>query len=110
MRRVVTTAALALAALALPPATAGTGGDAAAGMKTFKTMCHMCHSTTSTEREIGPGLKGLFKNKKMPASDRPVTEAAVREQIREGGGGMPPFKERLDETELADLIAYLKTL
>ena len=86
----------------------GSSGDAAKGQETFQ-QCSLCHNADSTEKKMGPGLKGLFKNEKM-ANGKKVTEANVRTQIDEGGNGMPSYKEMLSDAEKNDLIAYLKTL
>jgi mono/diheme cytochrome c family protein len=37
-------------------------------------------------------------------------EANVRNQVNEGGNGMPAYKDILSDQEKDDLIAYLKTL
>jgi mono/diheme cytochrome c family protein len=84
--------------------------DADAGKKVFNDNCTACHTATSTERNVGPGLKGLYKNGKMPASGKPVNDANVRKQILEGGNGMPSFKDSLSAAQIDDLIAYLKTV
>jgi mono/diheme cytochrome c family protein len=104
-------ALVALAAFAAPPAgRAAVAGDAAAGKKVFSDNCTACHSATTNQTIAGPGLKGLFKNGKMPASGKPVTDANVRNQILNGGNGMPPFKGQLSDADIDNLIAYLKTL
>lgn len=72
-------------------------------------QCGVCHNADSTEKKMGPGLKGLFKKDKL-ANDKKPTEANIRAKIDEGGNGMPPYKELLSDTEKDDLIAYLKTL
>jgi mono/diheme cytochrome c family protein len=58
---------------------------------------------------MGPGLKGLFKKDKL-ADGKKASEANIRTRIDEGGTGMPPYKELLDDQQKDDLIAYLKTL
>ncbi len=50
------------------------------------------------EKKIGPGLKGLFKRDKL-ANGKKVTDATVREQIDQGGNGMPPYKDLLSDDE-----------
>ncbi len=85
------------------------GGDVSKGEDIFKQNCAVCHNTTSTETRIGPGLKGLFKRDKL-TNGKAVTDANVRELIREGNSKMMPFKERLDKKQLDDLVAYLHTL
>ena len=83
-------------------------GTADKGKEVFE-QCSVCHNADSTEKKIGPGLKGLFKHDKL-VNGKPVNEANVRAKIDEGGNGMPGYKDILSDQERADLIAYLKTL
>lgn len=83
-------------------------GDAAKGKAVFE-QCGVCHNADSTEKKLGPGLKGLFAKDKM-SNDKKPTEANVRAKIDEGGNGMPQYKDMLSDTEKDDLVAYLKTL
>ena len=83
-------------------------GDAAKGKDVF-TQCAVCHNSDSTEKKMGPGLKGLFKRDKL-VNGKKVTDATVRDQIDQGGNGMPPYKDTLSDQEKDDVIAYLKTL
>ncbi|MFQ3581580.1 MAG: c-type cytochrome [Chloracidobacterium sp.] len=85
-------------------------GDATNGKQLFAQTCAPCHSATSKTANVGPGLQGLFKAKKMPATNRPVSVAVVKAQIQKGGGGMPAFGSKYDAQQLNDLIAYLRTL
>ena len=79
------------------------------GQETFANNCSICHHPDSETTKIGPGLKGLFKRKLTPARKVPVTEENILSQIRNGGGGMPPFAQFTDE-RLKGLLAYLKSL
>ena len=83
-------------------------GDAEKGKEVFQ-QCGVCHNSDSTEKKMGPGLKGLFQNEKLANGKKP-TEANVREKIDEGGNGMPAYKEMLSDDEKNDVIAFLKTL
>ena len=88
---------------------------AKSGKKLFDQNCTMCHFANQTANKIGPGLKGLFKNKELPYSHRPVTVANVQEQIEKGNQKgkpmpMPPFGSKFSKTQINDLVAYLKTL
>ena len=83
-------------------------GDPAKG-KTVFAACAVCHNADSTEKKMGPGLKGLFKRDKLK-SGKKVTDATVLARVNEGGGGMPAYKDMLTDGEKNDLIAYLKTL
>lgn len=107
-------AALGFAALAPQGEAAQTkpkpaAGDAARGKELFST-CSQCHSATTKDAGVGPGLKGLFKGKKMPSTGRPVSTAVVTSQIKKGGNGMPAFASKYNAKDVADLVAYLKTL
>jgi cytochrome c len=82
--------------------------DAAKGKETFE-QCSVCHNADSTEKKMGPGLKGLFTKGKL-TSGKPANEANIKAKIEEGGNGMPAYKETLSDDEKADLLAYLKTL
>ena len=83
-------------------------GDAAKGKDVFE-VCGVCHNADSTEKKMGPGLKGLFKHDKMANGKKP-TEPNVRARIDDGGNGMPSYKDMLSDKEKDDLVAYLKTL
>jgi cytochrome c len=83
-------------------------GDAEKGKEVFQ-QCAVCHNADSTEKKMGPGLKGLFSREKMTNGKKP-TDENVLEKINEGGNGMPAYKEMLSDDEKDDLMAYLKTL
>ncbi len=83
-------------------------GDPAKGKAAFE-VCSVCHNVDSTEKKMGPGLKGLFHRPKLQNGQK-VTEQTVRAQIDAGGNGMPAYKDMLTEPEKDDLIAYLKSL
>lgn len=83
-------------------------GDPAKGKEVFQ-QCMPCHNADSTEKKMGPGLKGLFSKEKLANGKKP-TEQNVRAQIDDGGNGMPAYKDMLSDEEKDDLIAYLKTL
>lgn len=89
--------------------------SAKAGQKLFEENCTMCHYADQTKTKIGPGLKGVLKNKELPYSHRPATVANVQEQIEKGNAQgkpmpMPPFGGKLSAKDMANLIDYLKTL
>jgi cytochrome c len=102
------TGLLALALCSLPAFAGDKKGDPEKGKETFQ-QCAVCHNADSTEKKMGPGLKGLFSREKMNNGKKP-TEANVRAKVDEGGNGMPAYKEMLSDDEKDDLIAYLKTL
>jgi len=76
----------------------------AAGEKLFVGSCASCHEAHSHTQLVGPGLKGYYTEHHPTPND-----VSVREIITRGKGTMPGFSS-LSAGELADLIAYLKTL
>ncbi len=114
MTRLKTVVLVGLIGLAVTVAAAqgkkAAAGDAKHGEQLFAETCKQCHNTANKETMVGPGLQGLFKGKKMPATKRPVSDAVVKSQIMKGGNGMPGFSSKYKPAEIADLIAYLRTL
>lgn len=84
-------------------------GDAAKGKDVFD-QCSVCHNSDSTEKKMGPGLKGLYKKTKLDSTGKPANDANILAKINEGGNGMPAYKDMLTDDEKANLLAYLKTL
>jgi cytochrome c2 len=104
-------AAGAAAALVLgfaPSSRAAREGNAEKGKEVFE-QCSVCHNADSSEKKMGPGLKGLFKKEKMVNGKKP-TEENVKALINAGGNGMPGYEDLLTPEERDDLMAYLKTL
>jgi cytochrome c2 len=85
-------------------------GDPDKGNEIFDEQCAACHHAYSTDRKVGPGLKGLFAKETLESNGKPANEANIIERIENGGKGMPAFKGTLSDQDRADLIAYLKTL
>jgi mono/diheme cytochrome c family protein len=87
----------------------GLNAQQARGRQIFNTRCAGCHTAYSSRGIHGPGLVGLYKKKYLPsglpANDRFVTQAIVN-----GRGMMPAMGDTLTPDQLADLLAYLKTL
>ncbi|MCO4771364.1 MAG: cytochrome c [Deltaproteobacteria bacterium] len=81
-------------------------------------ICMSCHKADSTDRLVGPGLKGLFGRATKLADGTELTadEAYVRESLKEPNAkvveGYPPAMtpQSFTDVELDALIAYLKTL
>jgi cytochrome c6 len=78
--------------------------DAAA---TYKAKCAMCH---------GPDGKGSAIGTKMGAHDftsadvQKETDAQLTEIITKGKGKMPAYDGKLKDTEIKDLVAYIRSL
>lgn len=112
--------------MSLPPVLADTSlsakGDANRGKAIFASSCAGCHST-ATNMLLGPGLAGLFSAngptlpngidyKGMLPNGKERSEANVAEWIRNGGSGSIGFMPSMpiSDEQMADLLAYLRTL
>ena len=74
-------------------------GDAAAGKELFASEgCGGCHTfeEAGTSGTVGPNLDDAS----------PDYEGAFQ-QITNGGGGMPPYGDRLSEKQIADLATFV---
>ena len=107
INRILASAALSMTLLA-GAALAQKPGDATKGKEVFD-QCGICHSADTTEKKMGPGLKGLYKKAKLANGQKP-TDATVLEFVNKGKGTMPAFADVLSAEEKSDLLAYLKTL
>ncbi|PSL45430.1 mono/diheme cytochrome c family protein [Chitinophaga niastensis] len=65
----------------------------------YRKTCRMCHGND--------GTKGMFGAKNLQISK--LETAAIVQQIREGKGNMPSFKNRFSGEELAVLADYVKS-
>ena len=68
-------------------------GDAAKGKEYFDGKCGICHDALTTDKKMGPGLKGLYKRPKVTTTGKPTNDANVFEKIAAGGNGMPPMAD-----------------
>lgn len=70
-----------------------------AGAATFHEKgCEHCHGVDGIGTDRGPDLSGIGKRWHKDQIER---------QIREGGGGMPPFGEALNTDEVRSLVDFL---
>jgi len=90
--------------------TAGKSGSATKGKAVFEEKCAMCHFADSDAKKIGPGLKGISKRGTFTVNSNKVTDENLKNWIENGDSLMPPFKDALDEQQIRDVIAYVKTL
>ena len=81
----------------------------ALGKKLFDAKCGFCHKTNSTEKTVGPGLKGIMKGDKVLVSKKPATPKNIVDQLKNPYRNMPSFTS-LSEEDILNVIAYLNTL
>jgi mono/diheme cytochrome c family protein len=80
------------------------------GKALFEKKCAVCHATETTERHIGPSLKG-GKDGKLPDSiGKEATHDNILKQINNGGNGMPVFRDLLTQEEKEAIVRYVLTL
>ncbi len=84
-------------------------GRAEKGATIFASKCSSCHFADREEKKAGPGLKGLLDKDTLPSSRRPATIENIKQQIIRPFLAMPAFTN-LPDQDMADLLAYLKTL
>jgi mono/diheme cytochrome c family protein len=88
----------------------GLNPQQAAGRRIYDAECDRCHEPYSTRGKKGPGLKGIFKQRYLSLSGLPANDERVTDIIRLGRKEMPAYSQKLDEQQIADLLAYLHTL
>ena len=79
----------------------------ASGAVVYQAKCARCHYPTNTHPLNGPGLQAITKVKALP-SGAPPTDERLTNVIIHGRGMMPATS--LDDQQLEDLLAYLRTL
>jgi mono/diheme cytochrome c family protein len=81
--------------------------EEARGAQVYQQNCAKCHYPTNTHSLHGPGLQAITKIKAMP-SGAPPTDERLTVVILHGRNMMPATP--LDDQQLSDLLAYLRTL
>ncbi len=77
------------------------------GAAVYSQKCARCHYPTNTNSLHGPGLQAITKVKAMP-SGAPPTDERLTKVILRGRNMMPATP--LDDAQLSDLLAYIRTL
>ena len=92
---------------------AGGAANAAAvgrGKSLFQQKCSICHYDTSDQKKIGPGLKGISKRGTFSVNGNKITDESLKSWIENGDQMMAGFKDVIDDAQIKDVIAYVKTL
>lgn len=99
---------IALIGLALALAIPTIAAAQAKGQDVFKSKCAMCHGpdgSASTGMGKSMGLKPLSSPEVQKMSDADMTAL-----ITDGKGKMPANKGKLTDAQIADVVAYVRTL
>ena len=75
------------------------------GEELYFIKCWFCHNQFA---KTGPQLKDLFKRPTLGLSGEPVNDQTVAEKIRKGGPAMPAYGHILKDSDIADLLSYIK--
>lgn len=89
------------------------GANAAAvgrGKSLFQQKCSICHYDNSEQKKIGPGLKGISKRATFSVNGNKFNDENLKTWIENGDQLMPPFKDVLEQAQIKDVMAYVKTL
>ncbi len=118
MKKIVSAAALTVAALAL--STSALAADVAAGEAIYKKNCAGCHGNTGAGN--GPAASSLkpkpanfvaadYKDStgKNPSEYSDAELSAIVENGRKGTA-MPAWKKSLNAAQTADVVAYIRSL
>ena len=76
------------------------GGESADGAAVFaEAGCGGCHtfSAANSSGTVGPSLDGIN-----------LSKDEIEQQVRNGGGGMPPFGDRLSDAEIEAVADYVE--
>ena len=80
------------------------------GQHIYYLKCWICHNEYAIEsdpKNAAPTLVGLYKRPQM-RSGKPTNDENVKAKIGDGGPGMPSYRHTLNDTDLADLLMYLR--
>ena len=86
---------------------ANPGPGSAASSATFRTKCAMCHGQDGGGSEVGKSMN--VPDLRSPVVQKlPDTELA--RVIANGKGGMPAFKNSLNEQQIHALVTHIRSL
>jgi mono/diheme cytochrome c family protein len=81
----------------------------ARGRAAYQQYCASCHYANQTGDLHGPSLFAVYRKKYLP-SGAPANDERVTPVILRGRNMMPGYGNNLSDQQLADLLAYLRTL
>ncbi len=88
-------------------ARASTGPDSAASGATFRTKCATCHGQDGGGSDVGKSMN--VPDLRSPAVQK-LSDSELTQVISNGKGGMPPFKDSLNEDQIHGLVAHIRSL
>lgn len=79
----------------------------APGAATFKDNCVLCHGENGGGTDMGKVLKVKDLRTKEVQDE---TNESLAKIVREGKNNMPPFKSKLSDPQIDELIGYIRHL
>ena len=78
------------------------------GATVFKSKCALCHGADGTgNTTLGKQLQAAnLRSKEVQKK----TNAELHKVVHDGNGNMPPFADQLKDTEIDQVIKYVRTL
>jgi mono/diheme cytochrome c family protein len=83
------------------------GPDSAASSATFRTKCAMCHGQDGGGSEVGKSMN--VPDLRSPLVQK-LPDPELAQVISNGKGGMPSFKNSLNEDQIHSLVAQIRSL
>jgi len=77
------------------------------GAAAFKENCVLCHGENGAGSDMGKALK-VKDLRSKEVQDQ--SNEALGKVVRDGKNNMPPFKSRLSDTQVDELIGYIRHL
>jgi len=77
------------------------------GAAAFKENCVLCHGDNGGGTDMGKVLKVKDLRSKEVQDE---SNEALAKTVREGKNNMPPFKSRLSDAQVDELIGYIRHL
>lgn len=117
MRARVVVAGIVFAAFWVASVASAEAGDPRKGKETYAKFCTTCHGAVGKgDGPMGAGMNPKPKDLSDKAYNRSLKDDYLVKLIKEGGAAlgkspmMPKFGGTLKESELADVIAFLRSL
>lgn len=102
MRRQLSFQLLAILITLASPSVSMAAGDVFKGKEVYQRHCMGCHGGSG--EGIMPGMPNFARGDRLFRTDRELEDA-----IRDGNGVMPSFNGLLDDDDMRDVVAFLRT-
>lgn len=82
-------------------------GESSPGAATFKSKCELCHGADGTgNTTLGKQLQAANLHSK---DVQKKSNAELHKTIHDGNGNMPPFADQLNESEIEQVIHFVRS-